>query len=194
MTLKQRRRPTQARARATRDAIVTAAAHVLEENGQSSFTTNTVAQRAGVSIGSLYQYFGHKDDILVAIAKRAEGQLPTQDLLIAHSCSEQLSPLRLGIRNYIKMLPDNPIARSQALEAVLKRRGPDGVARQIDRQFKQSGLCRGLSDTERFVLSRAITGVVQSAVREEYSEINSQSFEDALVALARGFLKIQTEI
>lgn len=191
MMQKQRRMPKQDRAKVTRDAILTAATHILETEGEASFTTNSVAEKAGVSIGSLYQYFQHKDAILVALAQREEEKLPASNDLQAISLAEKSSPLRLGIRNYIRMLPDAPVARAKALAAMLHTRGHDGVARETDKRFEDSGLFDGLSETEKFVLSRAIIGVVQSAVREQNKDINSRSFEDALVNLVRGFLRIQ---
>jgi AcrR family transcriptional regulator len=66
----QRRSPRQARSRATWEAIVEAAAQVLERGGAEGFNTNAVAERAGVSIGTLYQYFPDKQAILAAAAKR----------------------------------------------------------------------------------------------------------------------------
>jgi len=65
-----RKKPAQARARATVDAILEAAAHILTGQGYDALTTNHVAERAGVSIGSLYQYFPNKDAILMALASR----------------------------------------------------------------------------------------------------------------------------
>jgi AcrR family transcriptional regulator len=52
------------------DAVLAAAAHILEDRGLSGFNTNAVAVRAGVSIGSLYQYFPSKDAILVALMEQ----------------------------------------------------------------------------------------------------------------------------
>ena len=75
----QRRRPRQSRARATWDAILEAAAQVLERDGPAGFTTASVAERAGVSIGTLYQYFPDKQAILLAGAEReVSGEAPTQ--------------------------------------------------------------------------------------------------------------------
>jgi AcrR family transcriptional regulator len=51
--------------------VLTAAAHILEERGLSGFNTNAVAERAGVSIGSLYQYFPSKDAILVSLMEHS---------------------------------------------------------------------------------------------------------------------------
>ena len=65
-----RRLPAQTRARETVDAILEAAAQVFSENGYVGATTNKIAERAGVSIGSLYQYFPNKDVILNSLMER----------------------------------------------------------------------------------------------------------------------------
>jgi len=65
--LEPRRKPRQVRAELTRDRILTAAAHVFAEHGYAAGTTNRIAERARVSIGSLYQYFPNKDAILAEI-------------------------------------------------------------------------------------------------------------------------------
>ena len=66
----QRRRPRQARAQVTYDSILEAAIQILECSGADALNTNAVAERAGVSIGTLYQYFPDKDAILLAVARR----------------------------------------------------------------------------------------------------------------------------
>jgi AcrR family transcriptional regulator len=68
--LKPRKEPTQPRARETVAVMLEAAAQVLEAAGRAAFNTNAVAERAGVSIGSLYQYFPGKDALLLALMKR----------------------------------------------------------------------------------------------------------------------------
>jgi AcrR family transcriptional regulator len=68
--LESRRRPCQGRARATVEAILEAAADVIAREGYAAMTTNRVAARAGVSIGSLYQYFPNKQAILVALLEQ----------------------------------------------------------------------------------------------------------------------------
>jgi AcrR family transcriptional regulator len=65
-----RKKPTQSRSEDTVAAIVEAAAQVLESDGFEGFNTNAVAVRAGVSIGSLYQYFPNKDALTVALIRR----------------------------------------------------------------------------------------------------------------------------
>jgi AcrR family transcriptional regulator len=67
---KPRKRPVQARSQATVDAIVDAAARVLIDGGYPAFSTNRVAARAGVSVGSLYQYFPNKESLLAELMSR----------------------------------------------------------------------------------------------------------------------------
>ncbi|MGM9480762.1 TetR/AcrR family transcriptional regulator [Roseateles sp. NT4] len=69
-TLKPRKQPTQPRAVETVACILEAAAQILEAQGFEAFNTNAVAERAGVSIGSLYQYFPGKDALLIALMQR----------------------------------------------------------------------------------------------------------------------------
>lgn len=68
--LKPRKRPSQARSKATVEAILVAAAQVFRRQGYAGATTDRIAERAGVSVGSLYQYFPNKDAILVALTER----------------------------------------------------------------------------------------------------------------------------
>ena len=65
-----RKLATQARAATTVEIILEAAAHILERDGFEGYTTNAIAKRAGVSIGSVYQYFPNKDAITVALIDR----------------------------------------------------------------------------------------------------------------------------
>jgi AcrR family transcriptional regulator len=63
-----RKQPIQARSRQTVAAILQATAQVLMTNGYDGTTTNLVAEKAGVSIGSLYEYFPNKESLVAALA------------------------------------------------------------------------------------------------------------------------------
>src|SRR6202453_5089907 len=65
-----RRRPQQRRARQTVDAVLDAVARILKREGMKAVTTNRIAEVAGVSIGSVYQYFPDKRAIFVALHER----------------------------------------------------------------------------------------------------------------------------
>jgi AcrR family transcriptional regulator len=70
-----RKQAIQPRAQLTIARIVEAAAQLIEERGLPGYNTNAVAARAGVSIGSLYQYFPDKDAIMIALARRETAAL-----------------------------------------------------------------------------------------------------------------------
>ncbi|MBS0447868.1 MAG: TetR family transcriptional regulator [Proteobacteria bacterium] len=68
--LAPRKRPSQSRSAHTVDAILDATARILVERGYAGTSTNAVAERAGVSVGSLYQYFPNKDALIAALHTR----------------------------------------------------------------------------------------------------------------------------
>jgi AcrR family transcriptional regulator len=65
-----RKRPRQERSAATVDAILEGAARVFVAEGYDAATTNRIAESAGISVGSLYQYFPSKDAIAVELVRR----------------------------------------------------------------------------------------------------------------------------
>ncbi len=74
-TVTPRKMPAQDRSRATVDVILDAAARILVKDGYEAFTTNRVAERAGVSVGSLYQYFPNKESLLAELMRRHVDEL-----------------------------------------------------------------------------------------------------------------------
>jgi AcrR family transcriptional regulator len=99
--LKPRKRPLQARSKATVDAILSGAAQVLKRKGYAAATTDRIAERAGVSVGSLYQYFPNKDAILVALAERHidEGFALVRELLV--EALREAPPAELLLRRFV---------------------------------------------------------------------------------------------
>ncbi|PWR22432.1 TetR/AcrR family transcriptional regulator [Zavarzinia compransoris] len=70
LDLAMKKRPTQGRSQATVTAVVDAAAQLLAEQGYARLTTNHIAERAGVSIGSIYQYFPGKEAIVALVVEQ----------------------------------------------------------------------------------------------------------------------------
>jgi AcrR family transcriptional regulator len=72
---KKRRQPVQRRAQVTVDAMLDAAVRILRRSGVAAITTNRIAEVAGVSIGSVYQYFPNKHALFVALHERHIAQV-----------------------------------------------------------------------------------------------------------------------
>jgi AcrR family transcriptional regulator len=73
--LNARKQPLQERSRETVAVILEAAARILEERGLEGYNTNAVAERGGVSVGSVYQYFPNKDALTLALIARFEEEI-----------------------------------------------------------------------------------------------------------------------
>jgi AcrR family transcriptional regulator len=118
-----RKRPRQERSRLTVEAILEAAAHVFERHGYAAGTTNRIAERAGVSIGSLYQYYPNKDAVLVALVGRHidEGVAALWPLL--EELHDDPPPLAVGIRRLVEAMVDLHRERP-ALHRVLFEEAP----------------------------------------------------------------------
>jgi AcrR family transcriptional regulator len=95
--LKPRKIPAQTRAIGTVEAILEAAARILETHGIQGYTTNAVAERAGVSIGSLYQYFPNKDALTAALIDRE-----TALLLIDIDMARRSTTFVAGLRSLVR--------------------------------------------------------------------------------------------
>jgi AcrR family transcriptional regulator len=99
--LSPRKRPIQARSKATHQAIVEAAAQIIAAKGLAGFNTNAVAERAGVSIGSLYQYFPNKDALMVALIHRSQ-QAQLQSVALAAASAPPEAGLEAIIRLVVR--------------------------------------------------------------------------------------------
>src|ERR1700722_12175949 len=67
-TIKQRKTPQQARSRQTREDILEATAHLLNQKPFGEVSTNHIAKKTGISIGTLYKYYPNKDAILADLS------------------------------------------------------------------------------------------------------------------------------
>lgn len=93
---KPRKSPAQSRSRATVEAILDAAAHILVTHGIAAASTNRVAETAGVSIGSLYQYFPNKSALIGALRRRHAEAMRSEILQLAGPAAS--APLPEAVR------------------------------------------------------------------------------------------------
>lgn len=105
-----RKRPRQARSVATFEAILEAAARILESLGFAGFNTNAVAERAGVSIGSLYQYFPSKDALIVELIRRERAKLSNHiiEAIQQHDAADLKDKLKLIIHAAVQHQLSSP--------------------------------------------------------------------------------------
>ena len=170
-----RKVPKQARAKVTVAAILDAAEQLLAENGFEGTTTNAVAERAGVSVGSLYQYFPNKDAIVVAIADRfAEGVLAMLDQHIAAAADRPLVDACHAFVHALVAVHAQRPRLHMALAAALPRiAGVDPLARYQARivtrlraylHERRAELRVADLDTTVFILVHAVQAATHAAV------------------------------
>jgi AcrR family transcriptional regulator len=200
----KRRIPRQARAGETVSLILEATAQILEAGGLPAFTTNAVAERAGVSIGTLYQYFADKNAILLALARQ---QMTIGLASIGRALQGENDPsiegrVRAMVRAMVNAFGGRHRARKAVTQAILAQglglEMMDPIATFIAAAGTQTGagprpLIAALSPEQVFVLSRALMATIRHAVMEEQPFLRNPAFEDEVVRLIVAYLAAITE-
>lgn len=194
-----RKTPTQARAVRTREAIVEAAFQLLAREGEGALSTNRIAERAGVSVGSIYQYFEDKDAILLALINRERDAMAARigKELEGVDPSGLEEVTRRIIRAVIEAFRARRGARRLVLTMVLKRmeegggKGVEAVAAFIAAAAARNRPhgARPLTPVAIYVLTRAVANTIRGAAIENSRVLDEPEFEDELVRLVLGFLK-----
>lgn len=179
-----RRRPRQARARATKEAIFEATIQILEGEGETAFNTNRVAERAGVSIGTLYQYFARKEHILIELGMRETARHRANNKRLIEEGVSTRAATRASMRFYINMMKATPTTRRACLNAIRDATTPEQMVSSADTLLPAP---KGATRTDAYILSRAIMGLVQAAVAENYKGLYGKAFEDGIVRLIEGY-------
>ena len=96
-----RKQPKQARSQAMVEAILAATARLLIARGYARTNTNLVAEAAGISIGSLYQYFPNKEALLVALHQRHQAQIQHMIETVLTRLRQQPPSLRQALESLI---------------------------------------------------------------------------------------------
>lgn len=127
-----RKQAAQARSRATVDALVEATARILVKDGFDKASTNRIAAKAGVSVGSLYQYFPSKEALVVAVMERHSSEL----MALARDALDEAA-----------MLPVAQAVRRLVTTAVHAHGVDPKLHRVLAEQIPRTGR---LANTERF--------------------------------------------
>lgn len=191
-----RRTPRQGRSRALCDAILVAAARVFDRLGYDAANTNHVAELAGVSVGSLYQYFPNKDALLTALHERHAEDVAAA---VAAALADPDAPTELVVRRLVAELfalhRQHP--RLQALlhgRAAVRERPPEdspGTRAVLDvcsAWLRARGHPRG-DRLAAYVLLQATESLVHAAALEPPAFASAQELEDAV---ARAVLAVLT--
>lgn len=194
-----RHTPQQARSRTIVSAIVEAGRRLLVAEGPLALTTNRIAERAGVSIGSLYRYFENKEAIVAAICEGETGRdlagireaqrweiedLPLRDAL-ARLVDFQLERHRrlLGLGG------DHYRARHRDF-SLTSRVGSENVEKRLRELLERHRERVRVRDAEQaaFVIAAGISAIVRRAVDERPEKLGEPAFRDELVDLLRAYV------
>ncbi|HGM5485639.1 TPA: TetR family transcriptional regulator [Serratia marcescens] len=157
--ISSRKQPQQARSAELVSAILTAAIQVLAQEGAARFTTSRVAERAGVSVGSLYQYFPNKAAILFRL--QSDEWRQTTDMLSRILADREKTPfarLRLLVQAFIRSECEEAQMRVALNDAApLYRDAPEAQAvKAAGKDVVQVFMCEALPDVPQ--VTRRLAG------------------------------------
>ncbi len=202
-----RRQPTQERALQTIEAIFGATAQIVENDGEAALTTNRVAQVAGVSIGTLYQYFPSKEAVLLAMVERERGRVQQEMQRLLDDALERQRAVREVLQDVVRLLVSAfgtgghsrvrramvrlgwRVDQHERFTAALREgaeRNAVALARLVD---GGDGSIRPPTPAMMFVATRAVMGAIRSASLEDSPLLGQPAFEEELVRMLWGVLR-----
>lgn len=196
-----RKQPKQARAQATIDAILGAAAQTLTEVGYDRATTNVIAKRAGVSIGSLYQYFPHKEALVTALCERHLAEMTS--LLIGEVAAMRGLPLAEAVHALVRSLlrahSVDPDLHRVLIEQVPRIAGFERIA-QIDRiiidliltELERRDETFRPKDLELavFMLVHSVQAITHAAILDRPGALTDAHLADEITVMVLRFLLV----
>jgi AcrR family transcriptional regulator len=194
-----RKKPRQDRSQATVEAILDATARVLCTTGYDRASTNRIALAAGVSVGSLYQYFPSKEALVAALAAR---HMATMTALVRSKLAEVAeAPMPVAVRTII-MAMFEAHAVDPRLHKVLIEEVPRigrlenlrGVEREMESlvaamlEARRGELRRTNVETMALLLVTVVEAATHAAVLAELEPARSQAVADELTDLVLRYL------
>jgi AcrR family transcriptional regulator len=195
-----RKSAVQERSRATVDAILQATARVLVKVGYDRASTNRVAAAAGVSIGSLYQYFPSKEALVAALIEKHVADMTA---LISSALAESLQlPVDRAVRRLVEVMIEAH-ALDPALHKVLVEQTPRvGRLQQIlDLETQLTALARAYLaeradqirdvnlDVAAFVLVHSLEALTHAAVLTRPDLLGKPELVDEIAVLVVRYLR-----
>ncbi len=194
-----RKVPKQARSRRTIDTILEATAQILADDGGEQLTTNHLAEHAGYSVGTLYQYFENREAIVIALIERQRDEVQGQVDALLETRRDDRWEDKVGA---IVQLLHDAFSRHRDVHPRLVRaliafsldhglpEPSEHFSRAIIQVWREAGKTQGrvLNEAEAFVLNRAVIEVLRAATLQSSMLLGTQDLEDAIVRLVMGFL------
>ena len=194
-----RKNPSQERSRATVDAILEATARVLLRDGYDRASTNRIAKAAGVSVGSLYQYFPSKEALAAALIDRHMAQTEALLSVPEEELGRPLPELaRRLVRGMLRAHAVHPRLHQVLMEQVPrvgrleKRRDLDQTAARLVRsimELHRRELRAVDLELATFVVIASVEAVTHKAATEHPELLTDAKVEDELVELVLRYLR-----
>lgn len=176
--MEPRKTPVQARSAATVEAILEGAVQVLETLGVGGFATTAVAARAGVSVGTLYQYFADKNVLAAALSRKARAGM-VEAVAAAVDASADL-PLEAALEALVAASMRGDAMRprfAQTLDALEAHLPLQGEAAAVDRALN--------AQIARFLAGRFTWGEAELADRADDVRVVVKALIEAAAARGR---------
>lgn len=181
------------------DALLEASARILVRDGYPALSTNRVAEEAGVSVGSLYQYYPNKEALLVALMQRwAEGIMTEFVALRADLVGASLEPAIARVVEQVLSGSRRDAELSRALLEQVPLIGAREAWDQLNRRFAElmvSWLERHVEEIEvddlalaAHVLVTSIDSLCNQAILYRPELLESPRFQEHMEDLAIGYL------
>lgn len=191
-----RKIPVQARSRATVDAIMQAATYILTQVGWAGFTTNAIAERAGVNIGSLYQFFPNKEAVIAELQRRHAVETRS-DLRKALQVLPEQPSLRKALTVIVEMIVEEHRAAPAVHKAIYDElprtvRGLEEDKHQLRGEFLEviRPLMQNVPDPDlaTYLVGVAAHAVVHTVTAERPKLLGDPRFAPELVTLLENYL------
>lgn len=196
-----RKRPRQSRSKETVESILGATARILVKHGFDGLTTNAVAEQAGVSIGSLYQYFPNKQALVAALIERRLDDKNAR----THAALAQVAaaPFPVAVRTMIQLTIENYAAAPELSRVLIEQVPRVGRMARIAElhqgtlklvaavlQARREELAVRDPDMAAFVLVASIEAIAQRAALFQPARLSDPALIDEACTMVTRYLGV----
>ncbi len=163
----------------------------MESGGLARLTTNHIAERAGVSVGTIYQYFSDKSEILAALAHR-RAEAVRREVAAAMVATPGPMSVRPIVRALMHTFEGSRTTRRVLLDALSYDDGGELLDRYYEDFLADMGK-RGFEDLNlnpeaAFVLTHMVISLLRAAAADDRARLSPRAFEDELVLVVESYL------